>query len=168
MQPMTHLDLDRVLTIQRKAHEPFFHESRKAFASKLNIYPAGCWIETRGGRAAGYLFSHPWSLANPPGLHEQLIALPDVLDCFYIHDLAVDPNFKDRGIGLDLAEKAIALSRECKAKFGVSTAALIAVGDSFSFWVRFGFKKKRRLSPAMEKKRAFYGPDACLMIKDIP
>ena len=167
MQPMTFSDLDKVLTIQRRAHMPFFHESREALACKLSLYPKGCWIDTRGGRAAGYLFSHPWSLADPPALNERFTALPNDLDCFYIHDLAVDPNFNGRGIGQDLADKAISLSRAYKAESGIATAALIAIGNSFSFWVRFGFKQIETLSPHMRTKLAFYGPEACLMVNHI-
>ena len=168
MQPMTHSDLDMVLAIQHKAHQPFFYESRAAFSSRLNLFPAGCWIETRGSRAAGYLVSHPWSLSNPPELHAQPTSLPKIPDCFYVHDLAVDPNFHGGGIGQDLAEKALSLSRAYNEQFSIRATALIAIGDSFSFWTDLGFRQLNALSPATKKKLVFYGNNARLMVRNIP
>ncbi|MCP4196588.1 MAG: GNAT family N-acetyltransferase [Proteobacteria bacterium] len=165
---MTRADLDTVMRIQRKAYQPFFHETKEVFSSRLHIYPEGCWIAARNGQAVGYLFSHPWYLNDLPGLDRALMALPDIIDCYHIHDLAVDPNFAGHGIGRASANKAVTLCRRHSEKFGHTTATLVAVQDSQGFWAKFGFTAQRTLASSMRKKLTFYGPNARFMVWSLP
>ncbi len=167
MRLMTQTDLDTVIKIQCEAYAPFFHEAKKAFADKLRMFSAGCWIAGRNGKDAGYIFSHPWCLEEPPELDAELIELPSKVDCYYIHDLAVDPRFEGCGVGRELADKAIALFEEHEDKFGYEKMLLVAAQSSEPFWARFGFEALRDLTPLMRVKIESYGPDACFMVRAI-
>jgi predicted N-acetyltransferase YhbS len=86
---------------------------------------------------AAYLFCHPWTLGEVPPLHDSEIALPDRPTCLHIHDLAVRPQDRGRGIAGQLVREVISIADSRSIP-----TALVAVSGSETFWERFGFHRR--------------------------
>jgi ribosomal protein S18 acetylase RimI-like enzyme len=164
IRPMTEDDLDAVMVIQSSAYYQFFQEERFVFEDRLHNFPDGCWIAEVDGCSAGYLFSHPCQLNAPPKLNSAIENLPEKPDCYFIHDVAVKPEFRSMGIGRSLADKAKQLAIEHNFK----DMALISVQNSEKFWNNMGFKQVTSLSKEMAEKLESYKtesyPNSCLMM----
>lgn len=164
IRPITEDDLDTVMDIQSSAYHPFFQEDRFVFEDRLRNFPDGCWIAEVDGYSAGYLFSHPCQLNAPPNLNSAIESLPKKPDCYFIHDVAINPEFRGMGIGRNLADKAKQLAIENSFK----DMALISVQNSEKFWNKMGFKRVEDLSKEMAEKVESYKtesyPNSCLMM----
>jgi len=160
---ITEDDLGAVMDIQSSAYHLFFQEERFVFEDRLHNFPDGCWIAEVDGHPAGYLFSHPCQLNAPPKLNSAIKSLPKEPDCYFIHDIAVNPRFRGIGVGRNLADKAKQLAVEYKFK----DMALISVQNSEKFWNKMGFKRVTDLTQGMSKKVESYKtesyPNSCLM-----
>ena len=160
-RPMVEADLDKVMDIQFRAYLPEFREKRQVFEEKLHRFPSGCWIAEIDGQPVAYLFSHPWMIDVPPLLDSLIGDIPEKPDCYFIHDLAVDPRFKGKGIGSELFSKAGESASECN----LDKMALVSVQNSRGFWSKFGFRRMlpTELTPRISHRIASYGSDACFM-----
>ncbi len=163
IRPMAEDDLDIVMDIQFSAYHPFFQEERFVFEDRLRNFPDGCWIAEANGCPAGYLFSHPCQLNAPPKLNSALENLSEESDCYFIHDIAVNPSFRGMGIGRSLANKA----KQLAVEYNFRDMALISVQNSEKFWNKMGFKRVAELTQEMAEKVESYKtglyPDSCLM-----
>ena len=155
-------DFGVVLAIQEVAYDPFFHESQEVLLEKRQLCPEGCSLCVDDDEPLGYLLSHPWRLDLPPALDAEFDDVSAEPDCYYIHDVAVDPSARKRGVGRRLAERAIAVADERD----FHTIALIAVQGSSGYWERHGFSVVEELSPEMEEKIRSYGEDARFMTRE--
>jgi GNAT superfamily N-acetyltransferase len=160
---MIEYDFDAVMDIQSSAYHPFFQEERFVFEDRLHNFPDGCWIAEVDGCPAGYLFSHPCQLNAPPKLNSAIESLTEEPDCYFIHDVAVNPRFRGAGIGRSLADKAKHLASE----YSFKDMALISVQNSEKFWNKMGFKRVTALTQEMSEKIESYKtesyPNSCLM-----
>ena len=163
IRSMTEDDLNVVMDIQFSAYYPSFQEERFVFEDRLSTFPDGCWIAEVAGNPAGYLFSHPCQLNTPPKLNSAIEGLPEEPDCYFIHDVAVNPHFRGMGIGRSLTNKAKQLAGEHNFK----VMALISVQNSEKFWNKMGFKRVTELTQEMAEKVESYKtesyPNSCLM-----
>lgn len=154
IRPMRRDDIDAVLRIQSRCYDSIEPESAGALLSRLDVSPATCWVADSERGPAGYLFAHPWTSDAPPALDLVIERLPAAADCFYIHDLAIDPDWRGTGTGERLIGDALRLADRQWTR-----CALIAVQASQRFWGRFGFAP----APAhLQAAAAGYG-DATLM-----
>lgn len=159
-RPMAEADLLAAAALAASIH-PTFPEDDAVFAERLALYPAGCEIFERGGKAEAYVVSHPWRRFEAPALNSLLGALPASPSTFYIHDLALSPAVRNTGA----AAQIVASLAEHALSEGIGQMSLIAVNGSAGFWQRQGFiaTDHRTLARALTS----YGGDAHYMVRDL-
>jgi glyoxylase-like metal-dependent hydrolase (beta-lactamase superfamily II)/ribosomal protein S18 acetylase RimI-like enzyme len=135
IRPMTEKDIDSVMKIQSLAYDKAYQEGKETFETKFSAFPSGCWIAEAEGCAVGYLFSYPSMINNPTALDVKTEYIPEAPDCYYIHDLAVNPEFHGKGIGRILFNKA----RQFAIDYQVRNMSLVSVQNSWTFWEKMGF-----------------------------
>ncbi|UXY13787.1 GNAT family N-acetyltransferase [Chitiniphilus purpureus] len=155
LRVLTESDLDAVLAIQRECYPAAWQESRATFARKLALSPQSNWLAHEGDVALGYLFTHPWHDRTPPALDTGLPALPQGADRHFLHDLAIHPQARGRGIAARLVEHALAWG----AAQGLREARLVAVLGAERFWQGLGFAPLRTIGA----QPAAYGKAARIM-----
>jgi ribosomal protein S18 acetylase RimI-like enzyme len=152
-------DLDTVLGIQSRAYSSFYHESRKVLQSKFMTFPAGCKLALVNGKPVAYIFSHPWVLSELVKLDKPITHLPQKPEVLYIHDLAVDPDYKGMGIGREL----ISSVKEVALSFSLPKLMLVSVQNSSGFWEKHGFKITNKLTKNIKEQLRSYGTETYLM-----
>lgn len=150
-------DIDAVLQIQARCYNALEPESAESLLSKLDASPDTCWVADSERGVGGYLFAHPWTSHEPPALDLVIRQLPASADCFYFHDLAIDPRWRGTGTAERLVKGALQ-----RAEREWQRCALIAVQASQPFWRRFGFVSA---PAALQQATADYG-EAVLMWRD--
>lgn len=149
-------DLPAVVQIAACVHLDY-PEGEHVFAERLALFPEGCRMLLDGDRARGYLVSHPWTRKAPPALDTLLGKLAEPADTYYIHDLALMPQARGRGLAVEAVTLAVTIARAR----GLATLSLVAVGDSIEFWRRQGFALVRDAD--VERSLASYGGSAHYM-----
>lgn len=134
-------DLAEVDAIGTLCH-PDLPEPPAVFAERLALFPAGCFVTT-----GGYAIAHPWAGAPPP-LAALLGALPPAPDHLFLHDVALRPEARGRGLLPALLARLDAL--------GFAETRLVAVRGTSALWARHGFAALRPAKPE-------YGPGAMEM-----
>lgn len=127
------------MAIQFQCYASCYLESAEAFLHKLFMHPGGCFVHDVAGLVAGYIVFHPARLgwvAPIDFLYDMPVPDPE---CMYVHDLAVDPAFRGKGIGRILFDEVVAAARAR----GLDRLTLVAVQDAEAFWERMGFHKER-------------------------
>jgi GNAT superfamily N-acetyltransferase len=148
-------DLATVAAIERESHNPLPPEGFSIFANRLEKFPAGCFVA--GEPAGGYAIAHPW--AGPaPALGAVLAALPEAPDHLLLHDLALRPALRGRGLPAAL----LALLQDVAAARGLPELRLMAVHGTASMWARLGFVAQDGGVPAG------YGQGAVAMRRSVP
>ena len=131
-RPMTPKDIPEVYQISLRVHslyeDPEIFEERRALSK-------GCYSYVLDEKVVGYLISHPYRRDTYPPLNTLIGKIPDP-DTWYIHDLAILPEFRGRGMVRPvLAEvKALALAQ------GFHELSLVSVYGSEVFWTKMGFR----------------------------
>lgn len=150
MNPQVKLQLDepiapiRRLTIkdfdyEEQIYPPEYYEDDECFRQKMAAFPIGCiaYVDRATDMMLGYSFGHPWRLdAGPVPLDWTAFKLPENPDCYYIHDIAVFPEHRGKGIGKMLMEYQLDIARIHMYK----KVKLISILGSHSLWSKFGFQ----------------------------
>lgn len=159
-RPMEQADIAPVGDLSAAIHDKY-RESPAVYAERLRLFPAGCHVLADEDGIHGFLVGHPWIAASPPLLDRPLGGLPPAPDCYYLHDLALAPETRGRGLARVAVGKALDTARQA----GLPRVTLIAVNDAFGFWSAQGFTPvgDGRLPP--EKG---YGPEARFMERPLP
>ncbi|MCJ1324937.1 hypothetical protein MMC10_001599 [Thelotrema lepadinum] len=152
-RPLSVHNIQNLVHVADKIHSDL-PESDEVFAERVKLFPEGCLalVEGDGDELCGYAISHPIRRRQPPALNSLLGEIALDADQYYIHDLAILPEF--RGFGL---------AQECiKDLFAVAnrfpTTCLVSVYDTATFWGRFGFLPVE-IDEILEKKLLDYGED---------
>lgn len=157
-RPMREADLPAVLAIATLVH-PAYPEDESGTRERLALAPQGCFCLAEGHELSGYLVSHPWMLFDVPALNTRLGDLPDTVDLWYLHDLALLPLARGSGAaGLIVGE----LAQAARAA-GFGALALVAVNGSNGFWERNGFREAH--DAALDRKLASYDDAARYMVR---
>lgn len=159
---MTEADLDAVVSIADVVH-PGFPERPDVLAEKRALYPAGALMAEVDGQVAGYALAHPWTLTAPPALDTLLGGVPEAPDCLYLHDAALLPLARGRGLARALIDRLAAVA----AREGLGQLALIAVNGSVPTWTTLGFTPPQERGEALEVKLASYGAEAAFMVRRV-
>lgn len=159
---MTKADLDAVVSIADVVH-PGFPERPDVLAEKRALYPGGALMAEVDGQVAGYALAHPWTLAAPPALDTFLGGVPEAPDCLYLHDAALLPLARGRGLARALIDRLAAAA----AREGLGQLALIAVNGSVPTWTALGFTPPQERGQALEAKLASYGAEAAFMVRRV-
>jgi len=125
-----------ILTIQDKSYQEIGTESLEVLKNKYDASPDTCFVcLSDGNEVLGYLLAHPWSGISPPKLFEPLPNIENG-EYLYLHDMAISPQLKEKGIGSALAKELF----EVAQNKGINRVSLVAVQGSESFWSRIGFQ----------------------------
>ena len=162
LRPLTDADMPAVAALQLVAFAPLFHEPQEILASRLTVAPNLCWGAFDGDDLLAYILSHPWPAASPPPIGVTLSA-PPPSDNWFVHDLAMGPEARGRGVGRALAQAAA----EAAKAAGLVRGDLIAVQGAWAFWEKMGYRPEADLPPALAAKVAGYGEDARYMTADL-
>jgi len=145
-----------ILEIQDKSYQEIGIEDLEVLKSKNEASPDTCFVcLSNKGEVLGYLLAHPWSGITPPKLFEPL---PNIEQCdyLYLHDMAVSPQSKGKGIGRTAALKLF----EVAQNKGIKSVSLVAVQGAQSFWSIIGFQEVTGVNICSS-----YGEKAILMEK---
>lgn len=151
-------DIPGLLLVANEVH-PDLPESDAVFGERLRLFPEGSLVlsDDRGG-IYGYALSHPIRRGQPPALDSLLGAIAPEADQFYIHDLAILPGWRGRGLAAVCVDKLLALGRR------YTTTCLISVYNTGAFWGRFGFLPEP-VDAALGEKLLEYGAAATYMLR---
>lgn len=159
IRPMRPDDIDDLLHIQRQCYPPMMQEKRDVLASRIASSGTTSRLALLGSVPIAYLFSYPSVLSKVTPLDAAFVvaAMPDT---FYMHDLAVSPQAKGRGVGKALIRDAFAMARRMQ----LAQLALVAVQGAHAYWQTHGFSPVPQLSEAMDLTLAGYPGDAQYMV----
>jgi ribosomal protein S18 acetylase RimI-like enzyme len=96
----------------------------------------GSYVLLNQKQVVGYLISHPYIRDKSAPLNTLIHEIPETPDTWYIHDLAILPEFRGRGMVRPVLEdiKALALSH------GIKELSLVSVYGTEVFWTKMGFR----------------------------
>jgi GNAT superfamily N-acetyltransferase len=113
-----------------------FWESNESFRRRVEQFPDGCKACVNDqDEIIGYMFCHPWVKDDVVPLDCRDFKLPDRPDCFYIHDIAVLPQHRRKGIARAFLDMAILLAK----RHGFDSIHGVAVLGSETYWAKHGF-----------------------------
>lgn len=159
VRPMTITDLPAVCKIQQNCYQSSFWERSDVFAEKIRLFPSGCFVAFVDGLCGGYVFSHPWFKDRCVLLDSPIDLLPSASDYYYLHDCAVAPQARSRGVG----EKLIKEVMKTAGTIGARNLQLVSVQQSQNYWGRFGFITLEKSAFKSDNHLTNYGPDAQMM-----
>lgn len=158
------VDIPAILAIQALSYPPTLQESAASFKTKLAASPSTCFVAVSGSDMLGYLITLPCTRETLPLLDSRTFVVPQTPDTLYIHDLAVAPRFRGRGI----PEELLAQSLQRAAALHLQTACLLAVQGTALFWQKkHGFQAPSTLSGELRIKVRSYGEDAVFMERQL-
>lgn len=160
IRQMHESDFDEVMVLQSLCYFDGLPESRESLLAKFVASPSTCFVATQHGRLAAYLFAVPWNVTCPPDLNSQYCDLPDVLDCMYLHDLAIAPFARGHHLGSRMFEHLLTHL----PRYGFNQLCLVAVQGSAGFWMNHGFTKAKG-NASLGRKLETYGDNAVFMVR---
>ena len=151
------LSVNNIKSLARVADKihPDLPESDEVFAERVKLFPEGCLglVEGKGNELCGYVISHPIRRLQPPALNSLLWKIASDANQYYIHDLAILPKLRGRGLAQECITKLFAIAKR------YPTTCLISVYGTEQFWSHFGFVPVQ-IDDVLEKKLLDYGDDA--------
>ncbi|OJK04232.1 hypothetical protein ASPACDRAFT_39848 [Aspergillus aculeatus ATCC 16872] len=166
-RPLHPTDLPALTTIANQIHQTL-PERPEIFAERIRLFPAGCWAltlapepETQAGnegQLVGYAISHPIRAGQPPALDTLLGRIAPDADQYYIHDVAVLPGVRGRG----LAAEGVRRLLEVAGRY--ESTGLVSVYGTEEFWGRFGFGVAEVGEELAGKVRG-YGGEAVFLVR---
>jgi len=144
IRPLTRDDVPAIHALEVEAYLPSLHESAEAFIRLIEIYSDGAFGAFDDNGLCGYAFGVPLESGTTLELRSPLAAVPAGADTFYIHDVAVAPRCRGRGVGRVLAGRLVDLARAR----GFRSCELVSVQGSAPFWAQFGFREVERFDYA--------------------
>jgi GNAT superfamily N-acetyltransferase len=158
-------DLPWVMRIANEIHHAL-PETEAVFREHLHLFPAGCFVlcDSEIGILGGYVMSFPIRRGKPPALNALLGGeIPPDADQYYLHDLAILPAFRGRGLAKDGVGRVLEVAKG----LGYDTVCLISVYGTVSFWKRFGFEDPEpgQVDEGMREKLRGYGEEATYLVR---
>lgn len=153
-------DFEAVMALQSLCYFDGLPESRESLFAKFVVSPSSCFVATQDARLAAYLFAIPWNISAPPDLNSQHCDLPDLLDCMYLHDLAIAPFARGQHLGSRMFKHLLGHL----PRYGFNQLSLVAVQGSTGFWKNQGFIAVKG-NASLSKKLETYGGSAVFMIR---
>jgi ribosomal protein S18 acetylase RimI-like enzyme len=149
-------DIEDLARIASKVH-PGLPERDEVFEERIVLFPEGCFalVNPETTKLCGYVISHPIHYRQPPALDNLLWKLPEGLDQYYIHDLAILPEYQGHGYAKEIMEKLANVAKR------YTTSSLVSVYGTSQFWAKFGFLLVE--SEVLKAKLLDYGEDAIFL-----
>lgn len=165
-----------ILDVQHRCYPPDLIESENSYLEKVAKFPHNSFIclerslgsdndgddDSVSYNALGYVITMSFPRFKLPALNTDSIEVHPEPDTLYIHDMAVVPESRGKGVAKALLDAAY---EEAARHAAIERVALIAVRGADSFWRKQGFKAlpTDALPEAVEDKLAAYGDDAVYM-----
>jgi GNAT superfamily N-acetyltransferase len=158
-------DLPSVMRIANEIHHAL-PETEAVFRERLHLFPAGCFVlcDSEIGILGGYVMSFPIRRGKPPALNALLGGeIPPDADQYYLHDLAILPAFRGRGLAKDGVGRVLEVAKG----LGYVTVCLISVYGTVLFWKRLGFEEPEpgQVDEVMREKLRGYGEEATYLVR---
>ncbi|WP_323030200.1 GNAT family N-acetyltransferase [Castellaniella sp.] len=153
-------DLPGLDAIQTRCYAPSMLESAAVFAGRLQAVPDWIWGVQDDEGLCAYLFAYPTRLGRLSPLNSDFHPAPDG-DTLYLHDLAIHPRARGRGLAQRLIRHAWARARTA----GLRHSALISVQDSERFWSAHGYRTRTDLDDRQRACLAGYEQPARYMTR---
>jgi ribosomal protein S18 acetylase RimI-like enzyme len=156
-RPLTPEDVFSLLLVASQIH-PDLPERFEVFAERVKLFPEGCLALTDRNTKAlvGYAISHPIRHRQPPALDILLGEIDRDANQYYIHDLAILPDYSGWGNAREAMEMLVKVAER------YPSCCLVSVYGTAMFWRRFGFGEVES-DDEMKGKLEGYGEDALLM-----
>ena len=153
-RPVTLDHIPSLIHVAARVH-PGLPESDHVFAERVNLFPAGCLALVQEGSddLCGYLISHPIRYRQPPELDSLLGEIADDVDQYYIHDLAILPEWRGCGFARHGIERVLGIAKK------YHLTCLVSVYKTELFWARYRFRPVE-IEEGLEKKVRGYGEGA--------
>lgn len=150
-RPAVPSDLELIAQVQASSYPPGLVEDRSVLGSILSSGRDTCFVmevadpDPAPPVLAGYILCHPsHGVDHVHALHEPPPRLLDEAGkvgprVVFVHDAAVLPEFRGRGVGAELW-------RAARAREGASSSTtfqLVSVNGTRGFWERMGFREKK-------------------------
>ena len=145
IRPIETQDWEGIDEIQRACFPPEAIEGRELMECLAELAPGYCVVGV-GERMLGYCVAHAWRAEELPPLREVIREIPSGASCLYVHDLSVAPWARGTGVARRMLEQVFAQA----AADGLTSASLIAVGESAVFWQHMGFAADEGLTKKYE------------------
>ncbi|KAL8920497.1 MAG: hypothetical protein Q9208_006246 [Pyrenodesmia sp. 3 TL-2023] len=161
-RPLTADDIPNLLLVACKIH-PSLPESGHVFAERVKLFSAGCLglfssaASSASGELQGYTISHPILRRQPPPLDTLLGDIPPDADQYYIHDLALLPEVRGRGLAQECIDRLMDVATK-----GYGTTSLVSVYGTERFWGRWRFEAVE-VGEGLREKVMGYGEDAVFL-----
>lgn len=155
LRTMRESDLDVVLAIQSACYPAALNESVATIRQRHRAAPDTAWIATVGDETVAYLFGYRSRLGSITPLGGIFVPA-DAPDCLYLHDLAVTPAWRGRGI----ADQLLAAAHAFACRHALPFVALVALADASGFWEQHAFRVIRVESAQQLAHLASY-PENC-------
>ncbi len=136
VRPLKDVDLDDLLVVQRAAYGDIYIESKEIFRTKLIVSNETCLGGFNDGRLAGYCIGFNWQSGLAVPLHSDIREIPHVENAYYLHDIAIHPDFEGQGLARIFMETSIEIARDR----GFKSVELTAVQSAATYWEKFGYK----------------------------
>lgn len=108
-----------------------YYEGTESFISKMKGCPEGCFVADLEG-IIGYVISFPYMVGKSFPI-DSFFTQSDDPNCWYIHDLCVAKDFRNKGVAKNLVNIILKLDY-------FNIFCLTAVEGSENFWNRMGFR----------------------------
>lgn len=152
-----------ICEIQASCYEAQYLEQSAAFFSKISKTSATCWVACLNKQVIAYLICLPVNTATFPVLNASDFELCQHPSLLYLHDLAVHPQYRALGAGLQLINHALNYAKQHQYQ----QLGLISVQDAESYWQKHGFKSSCATLHQLEDKLTSFGADAVFMLKPL-
>lgn len=134
-------DWAEVDRIQREAFSADAVEDIETIKSLGRLSPETCLVAVLE-EPVGYLIAHPWVSDELPPLNTIHGEIPEGAATFFLHDLALSPQARGKGVALGL----VAAGFERARQLGLRDASLLSIQNSSGFWKRMGFVGRPELA----------------------
>jgi len=177
-------DIPQLFKLSEQIH-PDLPESEQVFHNRLTLFPRGCLTLTltltnptttdinnnntnqeSQEHIKGYIISHPIPKNQPPPQLDTLLEtnIPPDTDAsyhYYIHDIAISPDLRGKGLAREGIEMLLfGIVREK----GYQKTALVSVYGTALFWEGFGFEVVD--DENITGKLACYGEGAVFIVRE--
>jgi ribosomal protein S18 acetylase RimI-like enzyme len=154
-RPLLLSDIEKLVRVAAEVH-PELPESHQVFAERLALFPEGCLALVEDDSFCGYAISHPIRQCQLPELDCMLGEVDPGADQYYIHDIAILPALRGRGLASVGVQKLLAIADR------YPSTCLVSVYGTERFWGSFGFIKCPT-SSALRTKLLSFGESATFL-----
>jgi GNAT superfamily N-acetyltransferase len=133
---MKEQDLKKVHSLSLTQWGTSLYEAIEIYQNKLEFCPEGCFVYEKDNKVKGYFISHKWNSNQIPELNKVLPFIRETeYNCYFIHDIVLEPELRRQGIGSEIINKIIEMD---------IPISLVAQVPTQYYWIKyFNFEKSK-------------------------